>query len=292
VQGCRIWRFDYVLVDHCYFVNNKSGIWINTHNTDWKISNSVFNYVATNSPGDGIHIATAGGVVIDRCWGAGYDYGRYIGGTFIWIETLSSITIMNSGSERGQRSILMAQWGSMTSLMINVLGNIFGDKIEIAGRVNYISSGNLYGPTTFSTDPSVTITSTGDRFCYDPLVLPDRCKDEKGNALSKPGFGNGRVVFQTGRAGEGSGDNRLEGRPNFFGFNVEIGDGLMQYDSNITFKDITAWATAPEKRPPVRDGALVYCKDCRKSSSGICTQGTAGTDGAFAKRINGQWRCD
>jgi hypothetical protein len=35
---------------------------------------------------------------------------------------------------------------------------------------------------------------------------------------------------------------------------------------------------------------LVYCKDCRRGN--VCSQGQAGSDGAFAKRINGQWRCD
>jgi hypothetical protein len=66
----------------------------------------------------------------------------------------------------------------------------------------------------------------------------------------------------------------------------------MQFDPNITFKDITAWAAGGGDRPRLADGAVVYCKDCRRAGSGTCSQGTAGTDGGFAKRINGQWRCD
>ena len=66
----------------------------------------------------------------------------------------------------------------------------------------------------------------------------------------------------------------------------------MQYDPNITFVDIVALAAPIETGSRVKDGAIVYCKDCKKSSSGICTQGQSGTDGAFAKRINYQWRCD
>ena len=292
VQNCWQWRFDYVRVEHSYFVNNKTGIWIETYNTDWKISNSVFNYIAENAPGDGINIALGGSVVIDQCWGGGYDYGRAIGGTFVSIGTVGSLTIIGSASERGKRSIYMNPVGAMSSLMINVIGSIFHDKIELNGRVNYISSGNFYGAKTMQADPSVMITSTGDRYCYDPIVVPGRCTDENGNTVVKPGFDRGRVMFRTGRPGEGTGANRLEGQPNFFGYDVEIGDGLMQFDPNITFKDITAWAAGGGTRPAVRDGALVYCKDCKKNSNGICSQGAAGTDGAFAKRISGQWRCD
>ena len=97
-------------------------------------------------------------------------------------------------------------------------------------------------------------------------------------------------MFETGRVGEDTGPNRIDGRPNFFGYNVQIGDGLLQFDPNITFGDITKWAAGQGTRPRAEDGALVYCKDCRRG--GVCSQGQAGSDGAFAKRINGQWRCD
>jgi hypothetical protein len=99
-------------------------------------------------------------------------------------------------------------------------------------------------------------------------------------------------MFETGRVGEDTGPNRIEGRPNFFGYNVQIGDGLLQFDPQITFRDITSWASGAGTRPRAQDGALVYCRDCRAGGNGTCTQGTAGSDGAFAKRINGQWRCD
>ena len=99
-------------------------------------------------------------------------------------------------------------------------------------------------------------------------------------------------MFETGRLGEDTGPNRIEGRPNYFGYNVRIGDGLMQFDPNITFRDITAWAAGTGTRPKVEDGAFLYCKDCRRDNSGICSQGTPGRDGSFAKRVNSQWRCD
>ncbi|MGH9820051.1 MAG: hypothetical protein ACRD43_07755, partial [Pyrinomonadaceae bacterium] len=84
----------------------------------------------------------------------------------------------------------------------------------------------------------------------------------------------------------------LDARANFFGYGLEIGNGLMQLDPNVTFSDITKWATGPNDKPQLKDGAIVYCKDCKKNTTGICAQGRTGVDGAFAKRINGQWRCD
>jgi hypothetical protein len=289
-QQCYSWQFDHVLVDHGTFINNKAGIWVNTYNTDWKITNSIFNYMAANAPGEGIHIQTAGSVLIEQSWGGGYDRGANIGGAFVWIGTIGSLVIINSGSENGQRSIFMHPAGGISSLMMTVIGSVFGDKIELNGRINYVSVASFYGANTIVAEPTVTITSTGDRFCYDPLILPGLCKDESGKTVNTPGFGKGKVMFQTGRLGEGSGENRIESRPNFFGYNVEIGDGLLQMDPNITFRDITNWASG--NRPQLKDGAIVYCKDCKKNATGICTQGQAGTDGAFAKRINGQWRCD
>lgn len=92
-----------------------------------------------------------------------------------------------------------------------------------------------------------------------------------------------------------SGDNGfLEIRGNqqipFRGFTI---NGLLQMDKNTTFADITNYGnTVFNNQPVITDGAIVYCKDCAKNSSGICVQGTEGVDGAFAKRINGTWRCD
>lgn len=70
-------------------------------------------------------------------------------------------------------------------------------------------------------------------------------------------------------------------------------NGLLQMDKNTTFADITNYAnTVFNNQPVITDGAIVYCRDCAKNSAGVCIQGVAGQDGAFAKRINGAWRCD
>lgn len=290
-QRCHGWQFDYVKVDHVNFLNNGTGIFIDTFNTDWKVTNSVFNYLANfNPPGDGIRLKKVGSMLIEQTWGGGGDYATHIGGTFINIDFVNTITIINSGSERGQRSIYTNPAGAVLSEMITVVGGGFSDKVELHGRVNYASMGNTYGPKTIQAGPEVTITSVGDRFCIDPNILPTACTDESGKFVNKPNFGGGRVMFQTGRLPESKGPTRIEAKPNLFGYNVEIRDGLMQYDPNVNFKLINDWASGADGRPPVKDGAFVYCNDCRRGN--LCSQGTAGTDGAFAKRVNGQWRCD
>ena len=100
---------------------------------------------------------------------------------------------------------------------------------------------------TIDAEAGVNITSVGDRYCYDSMVLPGRCTDESGRAVSNPGITTGRRMFETGRVGEDTGPNRIEGRPNYFGYNVQIGDGLLQFDPNITFRDITERREAEKK---------------------------------------------
>jgi hypothetical protein len=202
------------------------------------------------------------------------------------------VSVISSESERGRGSIYTDPQGSIANMMLTVIGSVFDDEIDLNGRLNFMSSGNFFGAKTIEADPGVTINSVGDRYCYDSAVLKGRCVDASGRNVADPGVSGGRKMFETGRVGEDTGPDRIMGRPNFFGYNVRIGDGLMQFDPNITFRDIENWARGAGTRPKVEDGAFLYCKDCRKSSSGTCTQGSAGTDGAFAKRINGQWRCD
>lgn len=293
-QLCNSWQFDNARVDHGIFLNNKTGMVIDTFNTDWTIANSQYNIVAANAPGIGIHLKRGATILIENTFGGGYDYGRNIGGTFLYIDSINMVTMIGASAERSQRSIYIAPYGSTSSQTLNVIGSVFGDKIELTGRMNYISTGNLYAGKTISAGPQVVINSIGDKFCYDPLILPGQCNDGQTgqNPVNAPGFDKGKVMFRTGRPPEGQGKDRIDRQPNFFGYDVELGGALMQYDPNITFVDIVALAAPIETGSRVKDGAIVYCKDCKKSSSGICTQGQSGTDGAFAKRINYQWRCD
>lgn len=293
-QMCNQWQFDNVRVDHGVFLNNKTGISIDTFNTDWTIANSIFNMTAANAPGIGIRIKRAAAVLIQNTFGGGYNYEGLIGGTFLHIDSVGMITVINSSSERSRKSIEAVAYGGTSSQTLNVIGSVFNDPIELNGRMNFVSTGNLYFGYTMKLGPQVVVNSLGDKFCHDPTIFPGHCTDRVGggNTVNSPGFNDGVIMFRTGRLPEGQGKDRINRQPNFFGYDVELGKALMQYDPNITFRDITAMAAAVETGSRVKDGALLYCKDCKKAATGLCSQGQAGTDGAFAKRINGQWRCD
>lgn len=293
-QMCNQWQFDNIRLDHGVFINNKTGIKVDTFNSDWTIANSQFNYAAANAPGNGIHLVRAAAVLIENSFGGGYDYDGNIGGTFLYIDSVGILTLVNVAAERSKRSIYTVPATSASSQMMTVIGSIFGDNIELNGRVNYISTGNHYGARTIQAAPTVTVTSTGDRFCYDPLTMANTCHEpgQASRPVTKPGFDQGRLMFRTGRLPEGQPGNMIDRQPNFFGYDLEIGDGLVQFDSNVTFAGLAAFVTPTMGTSRVKDGAIAYCKDCKKATTGLCTQGQAGVDGAFAKRINNQWRCD
>ena len=293
-QMCNQWQIDNFRVDHGVFINNRTGILIDSFNTDWIISNSQINFVAANAPGYGIHVVRGTSLLIENTFGGGYDYGGNVGGTFLYVDSVGTITMIASSSERSRRSIYMAPSGATSSQTLNIIGSVFNDPIELNGRMNFTSTGSTYFGTSFKIAAQVVVNSVGDKFCYDPSVYPGHCRDkvEGGNIVNAPGFNGGTIMFRTGRPPEGQGKDRIDRQPNLFGYDVELSKGLLQYDPDITFRDITAMAAPAETGSRVKDGAILYCKDCRKNNSGICAQGQAGTDGAFAKRINNQWRCD
>lgn len=293
-QMCNSWQFDNIRVDHGIFINNKTGISINTFNTDWTIANSQFNFMEADAPGYGIHVKRAGMILIENTFGGGYDYGGSIGGTFIHIDSVGTMTLVGVSSERSRKSISAVGYGAVSSQSLQVIGSVFNDPIELTGRMNYASFGNRYFGNTMSVGPTVIVNSVGDKFCYDAVTFPGHCTDKVGggNIVNSPGFNGGTIMFKSGRLPEGQGKDRINREPNLFGYDVEINKGLLQHDPNMTFRDITALASPVETGSRVKDGAIVYCKDCKKAPTGLCAQGQAGTDGAFAKRINNQWRCD
>ena len=293
-QMCNSWQFDNILVDHGIFMNNGIGISIDTFNTDWIISNSQFNYMEAIAPGYGIRVKKAASVLVENSFGGGYDYGPSIGGTFIHIDSVGTMTLVSASSERSRKSISATGYGAVSSQSLTVIGSVFNDPIELTGKMNYASFGNRYFGYTMSVGPTVIVNSVGDKFCYDAVTYPGHCTDKVGggNIVNSPGFNGGTIMFRSGRLPEGQGKDRINREPNLFGYDVEINKGLLQHDPNMTLRDINALAAPVETGSRVKDGAIVYCKDCKKAANGVCTQGRAGTDGAFAKRINNQWRCD
>ena len=291
---CNQWQFDNIRVDHGFFINNNTGISIDTFNTDWTIANSQFNFLAANAPGHGIHIKRGAGILIENTFGGGYNYENLIGGTFIYVDSIGTLTLVGVSSERGQRSIYTAPATTASSQMVTVIGSVFNDLIELTGRMNYASFGNKYFGSTMKVGPQVVVNSVGDKFCHDPQTFAGHCTDRVGggNPVNRPGFNGGTIMYRSGRLPEGQGKDLIDRQPNYFGYDVELSGGLMQFDPDITFRDLAGLVSPAQGTTRVKDGAMVYCKDCRKANTGLCSQGQAGSDGAFAKRINGQWRCD
>src|SRR5215204_5436128 len=171
-------QFDNIRVDHGVFINNRTGILINTFNSDWIIANSQFNFIAANAPGHGIRVIRGTSLLIENTFGGGYDYGANVGGTFLYIDSVGTVTMIASSSERSQRSIYTAPSGGTTSQTINIIGSVFNDPIELNGKMNFTSTGSLYFGTSFKIAPQVIVNSVGDKFCYDPAVYAGHCRDK------------------------------------------------------------------------------------------------------------------
>lgn len=208
------WQFDFIKVLNCHFIYNQdAGIWIDTRNTEWKISGCFFvNPKATQQvKGNSIYIFRAGAILIEHTYSGGFPTAR--GGDFITMID-GSLTVINSQCEAMTRSLVYgeATGAGNYSYPLNLIGNVFGDPIDITKRITVVSSGNLYYADSFRSVESVRIYSTGDRFCYDGYVL----------GCTKPapqaGFVGGTVMFMTGQPTEGS----VPGRPMVIGTDTEI----------------------------------------------------------------------
>ena len=68
--------------------------------------------MAAVATGTGIRVVRAGTMLVEQSFGGGYNYGSDIGGTFLYIDTIGTLTVINSAAERGQRSIYTSPMGS------------------------------------------------------------------------------------------------------------------------------------------------------------------------------------
>lgn len=231
VDSQLLWHADYINVDHCVFTYNKTaGIDVNTYNTDWKISSSVFIMTGAGDdeknleiPSDGIVINQGGAFTIENTFAGGIGESLASrGGTFIKAPGVGALTVLNSSSERANESISygatfnsqnqITRHGSYSNTL-TLINNVFGDPINIYARVNFVSTGNQYSGKTVNVatipDKVARIYSTGDRFCLDissSYAIDAPCgRDFNGAAipLGEAGFqGNGLIVFQTGQPRE------------------------------------------------------------------------------------------
>jgi hypothetical protein len=264
------WQFDYVHIDRCRFVGNTdAGIYTNIRNSDWRVQNSFFinpRRTATQRA-DSMYFERVAGVFIDNTAGGGFS--QAVGGTFLNILDSSNVLVSHSQTESMTNSFIYneinhPQAGDYTS-PLTFLNSAFSDPIVFNARRTFVSIGNSYGPNTFKADDRLRVYSTGDRFCVDGYIAGCR------GAVNKS-FDRATVVFMTGQPGEG----QVPGYPAIFGTDV-------QFNNPIKLPDFQQNALPQGKA----DGSLVYCANCRRSTTPCGSGGT----GAPAMMVAGVWSC-
>lgn len=264
------WQFDYIKVNACRFVFNRdAGIYTNIRNTDWKIEGTVF----INPPkkagqnADSMHFERAAGIVIQDTAGGGFP--NALGGTFLDILDSAGVTIIGSSTEQMTNSLVynavQNQYAGDYSSPITMVNSSFGNPIVFNARRTFVSTGSFYSGDTFRADERLRVYSTGDRFCYDGYILGCR------GAVNK-NFDRATIVFMTGQPSEGN----VQGNPAIFGTDV-------QFNSPIQLPSLPS-SSLPQNKP---DGSLVYCANCRRST----TPCQGGGSGAPAMKVAGQWSC-
>ncbi|HEY2867038.1 MAG TPA: glycosyl hydrolase family 28-related protein [Pyrinomonadaceae bacterium] len=264
------WQFDYVKLNACRFVFNRdTGIYTNVRNSDWKIEGTVF-INPPKRPGqsaDSMRFDRAAGIVIQDTFGGGLP--NALGGTFIDTLDTGGINIISSGTENMTNSLVYnavqnPKAGNYSEAII-AIHCAFGNPVVFNARRTFVSTGNSYAPNVFHADERLRVYSTGDRFCYDGYI--QGCKGAQSND-----FDRATVVFMTGQPAEGS----VAGHPAIFGTDV-------QFNSPIRLPSLKQDAL-PAGKP---DGSLVYCANCRRST----TPCQGGGNGAPAMMVAGVWSC-
>jgi hypothetical protein len=265
-----LWQFDYIKINQCRFIYNRdAGIYSNVKNSDWKIEGCLFvNPQRTGSQrGDSMYFEQAGMVLIQDTFGGGFESAR--GGTFINILENSNLTVINSQTESMTESFHFNEaanpYAGHYSYPITFVNCIFGDPIVFNARRTFVSTGNLYGGSTFKADERLRVYSTGDRFCYDSYTLG--CQ-----GATKNNFDRAQIIFMTGQPD----DRTIPGSPTIFGGDTQFG-GAVQMPS-------FAQNALPAGKP---NGSMVYCSTCRRATTPCQGGGT----GAPAMVVGNQWSC-
>lgn len=264
------WQFDYIHLDRCRFVfNTDAGIYTNIRNTDWRVQNSLFiNPLRTpTQKADAMVFERAAGILIDNTVGGGFPGA--IGGTFLNILDSASVLVSHSQAESMTNAFIYNEqknpYAGDYSGPITFVNSAFADPIIFQARRTFVSTGNFYGPKAFTATEQVRVYSTGDRFCYDGATIGCRGGDSKA-------FDRATVVFMTGQPDDGS----VKGRPTFFGTDVQFGAPVQM--PNLLQNQL------PSNKP---NGSMVYCSNCRRSTTPCQGGGT----GAPAMVVAGAWNC-
>ncbi len=265
------WQFDFTKFTSCrFFFNTDVGIYTDISNSDWMVEGCLFAnplHTATQNA-DSMYFRRAGAILIQNTFGGGF-YNAF-GGTFLGILDSGVTTVLNSQTEQMTNSIVYNGVANPNagdySYPLTVINSIFGAPVIFKARRTYVSTGNLYLADTFKADARLHVYSTGDRFCYDGATLG--CNEGK----SRNYFDGATVLFMTGAADE----TGLKGYPAIFGTDVQFNKSVQMpsFQQNDLPKDKA-------------NGSMVYCANCRRSTTPCQTGGT----GAPAMVVAGQWSC-
>ncbi len=270
------WQFDYVKINACRFVFNRdAGLYIDTRNTDWRISSSLF-INPKKGPGqnaNSMHIERAGMFLVQDTFGGGF--GGALGGTFLNILDSGTLTIIGSQTEYMTNSIVYNEvenpYAGDYSYPIAIINSIFADPIVFKARRTIVSTGSSYGGNTWKADERVRIYSTGDRFCYDGNILGCGVLGV-GSKTPNNQFDRATVVMMTGQPKDGS----VEGHPTLFGTDVKFNTPIQLPQMPIN--------TLPQR---AQNGSFTYCTDCRRNTT-PCQSGGTGAPAMFA---GDKWSC-
>jgi len=214
-----------------------------------------------------MHFERAGMILIQDTYSGGFP--NAVGGTFLNILDSGTTTIIGSQAEQMTASLVYNAVGNPSagdySYPITIVNSIFDNPIIFKARRTFVSTGSMYGPRTFTADERVRVYSTGDRFCYDGYILG--CQ-----GAANGNFDRATVVFMTGQPSEG----QVGARPTFFGTDVQFGAPVQMPMFPVN--------TLPAGKA---NGTMVYCTDCRRST----TPCQAGGTGAPAMTVAGRWSC-
>jgi hypothetical protein len=264
------WQFDYIKVINSRFVyNTDAGIFTDVRNSDWKISGSLFlNPRRTPTQNaNSMHFERSAMIFIQDTFGGGFPDA--LGGTFLNILDGANVTVIGSQTEAVTNSFVYNEvenpYAGDYSYPITFVNNIFGNPIIFKARRTFVSTGSLYGGNAFRADERLRVYSTGDRFCYDGLIIG--CQ-----GATKNNFDRASVMFMTGQPDE----RGVPGHPAYFGTDVQFGATVQM--PSFPFNQLPTGKA---------NGSMVYCSNCRRNT--VTCQ--SGGSGAPAMVVNGQWSC-
>jgi hypothetical protein len=267
--GTGYWQFDHIDLNRTYFLENKvAGILINTPNSDWHISSSQFAvYGSSGVHPDGIVVLTAGMILVENSFAAAITG---TGGEFLDVQSCAALTVIGCETEAMTHALQFGDaagaWGS-NSIVITLMNNLFGDGMDIRARSNLISTGNAYFAQNVTTIAGVKIYSTGDRFCGDAAQFTYPCVNGN-SSVHTGGFGNGKIMFQTGQQRDPGQDGRyVDGTPMRIGSDVDI-----QVDDDYAGNAGLSVTSADHTKPLFRLGDRVgNTYSLRRNDDGLLT---------------------